>query len=106
MMPVEKRELACGLAAGNGRLNNSQVLELSKGYDVAIDDGGFGRLPGAIDKNFEIARVDQVVLLHVTPVGRFDLRHQPVYVADPPKSLRLNGKPEAGISQERPAQLF
>jgi hypothetical protein len=45
----------------------------SKGQKVAINDSGLGRLPSVINKNLDIARINQVVLLVVTPIGRFHL---------------------------------
>lgn len=56
-----------------------------------------------LQEDFEVARVEQVVLLVITPVGRLDLVHQPADVLRPTEVLRLDDHAEPGVLEERMA---
>jgi hypothetical protein len=64
---------------------------------VAVNGGGIRVIHRVMHERLEKVRLDDIILLLKVPKLRFDLRHQPVRVRHPPKSLGLDGEAEPGI---------
>ena len=52
------------------------------------------------EKDFEVAGLDQIVLLMEVPEVGCDLREEPIQVSNPAESLRLHGELEARVLQK------